>query len=203
MLPLYLLFGYVLGSAGLYLAVPSFRRDLHDRGSGNTTVLHGLQVGNPYLAGLNLLIEAAKPALLVWSAGAVFGVETNPLQLLGVLAAVLGRMFPLFTGGRHGGKGSVTYTVGLTAMYPHLVWVAVAFTVFGIGLSKLLPRHYRTVMHGVFLITPFWICLLTGWDIFPVLAALTWGMWGYGFLRPEDGDQGFRRLRNSEKAIDE
>ena len=202
MLALYLLFGYLLGSAGLYLLVPSFRRDLHRRGSGNTTVLHGLQVGNPYLAVLNLLAEAAKPVLLVWTAGTLFTVTHPALILSGVAPAVLGRMYPLFTRWRNGGKGSVTYAVGLAAMYPQLAWIAVAFALFGISVSRLYPKHYRLIMHGVFVVTPFWICLLTEWTIFPVLAPLTWGMWLYGRFRPEDADKGYRRMRESENNVD-
>jgi len=194
---LYLLMGYLVGSAGLYLFLTSFRRDLHTKGSGNTTVLHGLQQGHLIPAVSNLIVETLKPILLVLAGINWLGIESPLILLFGVCAAVGGRMFPVYLRFRHGGKGTMTAVFGVLTVYPVLLPLILINLVLQALLLNLFRQHYRSFITTFYLAFP----LLGAWSVnnWHTLFPLTlWSLMsiGFGKLRPEDMDIGYQRLRD-------
>jgi glycerol-3-phosphate acyltransferase PlsY len=125
------LLGYLLGSIpfGVVLAYLSGLGDLRQIGSGNIGATNVLRTGRKGLAGLTLLLDAAKGAVAVLLAAA-FG----PLhQLAAGAAAFLGHVFPVWLSFK-GGKGVATYLGALVA----LSWpVGIAFAAVWLATAVL------------------------------------------------------------------
>lgn len=98
---------YLLGSIpfGILITRAMGLGDLRAIGSGNIGATNVLRTGNKTAAAATLVLDAAKGAVAVLIARALFGEDAS--QLAG-LAAFLGHLFPIWLGFR-GGKGVATF----------------------------------------------------------------------------------------------
>ncbi len=127
-----LVMGYLFGSVpfGLILTRLAGLGDIRRIGSGNIGATNVLRTGRKGLAGLTLLLDAAKGAAAVFAASALFA---PPAALVAGLGAFLGHLFPVWLSFR-GGKGVATYLGVLAA----LNWrAAIAFAVIWLAVAAL------------------------------------------------------------------
>ena len=138
--------GYILGSLPFgYLVARAHGVDIFKAGSGNPGATNvkrtlGAKAGNTVLA-LDVLKGAAATA---WP---MLPILTAPhpmvLQLVGVVAAVIGHSFSLFTKFR-GGKGVATAAGGLVVLMPlacaiaGVTWVIVFYAFRYVSLASIL-----------------------------------------------------------------
>jgi len=124
---------YLVGSIpfGLLLTRLAGHGDLRRIGSGSIGTTNVLRTGNKPLAGLTLLLDAGKGALVVIVVGGLYGPD---LRYFAAIAVLLGHIFPVWLAFR-GGKGVATafgallglaWPAGLAALATWLL-VAVIF----------------------------------------------------------------------------
>jgi acyl phosphate:glycerol-3-phosphate acyltransferase len=162
LLPLALIFGYLLGSIpfGLLLTRFAGTADLRSIGSGNIGATNVLRTGRKGLAAATLIGDMLKGTVAVIIAGYYGGPDAAMLAALG---AFLGHLFPIWLKFK-GGKGVATYIgvlIGLfwpAAVLFCLLWLAIAFTTRYSSLSALIAS----------LATPIFLWWLSQ----PALAAL-------------------------------
>jgi glycerol-3-phosphate acyltransferase PlsY len=140
------LIGYLLGSLPFgYLVARAHGVDIFKVGSGNPGATNvkrtlGARAGNTVL-GLDVLkgaLATAWPLLPVLAAP-----DARLLGLVGIIAAVLGHSFSVFTGFR-GGKGVATAAGGLFVLIPAacaiagVTWVVVFYAFRYVSLASIL-----------------------------------------------------------------
>lgn len=131
-----MLFGYALGSIPFGLLLTRFAGlgDVRQIGSGNIGATNVLRTGRKGLAAATLLLDAAKGAVAVLLAEAIW--PNMGLDGLAGIAAFLGHLYPVWLKFR-GGKGVATMIGVVTA----LSWQAgIAMAVVWI-LALLLTRY--------------------------------------------------------------
>jgi len=163
--------GYLLGAVpfGVLLARIMGLGDLRQVGSGNIGATNVLRTGNKLAAGLTLLFDAAKGAVVVLIAAYMAGADAAQLAGLG---AFLGHLFPVWLGFR-GGKGVATFLGLLLALGPMAglaacaTWLVVALVARISSLAALVSVASA----------PIWLWLLgprQAVALALVLAALVW-----------------------------
>jgi glycerol-3-phosphate acyltransferase PlsY len=142
MLPLALLFGYLLGSIpfGVVLTRLGGGPDLRSIGSGNIGATNVLRTGRKGLAAATLACDVLKGTTAVLLAAQFAG---DNAALAAGLGAFLGHLFPVWLKFK-GGKGVATY-IGLllglawpAALIFCAIWLAVAFAFRYSSLSALV-----------------------------------------------------------------
>ncbi len=143
-------FAYLIGSIpfGLILTRLAGHGDLRRIGSGSIGTTNVLRTGSKPLAGLTLLLDAGKGALVVIVIGFYYGPD---LRYFAAIAVLLGHIFPIWLGFR-GGKGVATafgallglaWPAGLAALATWLV-VALIFrysSLAGLVAITLAPLY--------------------------------------------------------------
>ncbi len=124
------LLGYLLGSIpfGLILTRIAGLGDIRRIGSGNIGATNVLRTGNKALAAATLLLDGAKGAAAVLTAGWFGGEEAVLWAGVGV---VVGHAFPVWLGFRGGKAVATSYGVLIAAAWPvglcaGAVWLAMA-----------------------------------------------------------------------------
>ena len=149
LLPVALIFGYLLGSIpfGLILTKLAGTQDLRSIGSGNIGATNVLRTGRKGLAAATLLLDMLKGTAAVIIAGYFGG--PNAAMLAG-LGAFLGHLFPVWLKFR-GGKGVAVYIgVMLGLFWPAAavfcaLWLATAFTSRYSSLSALVASFVTPI----------------------------------------------------------
>jgi glycerol-3-phosphate acyltransferase PlsY len=149
--------GYLLGSVPFaYLIVRlQSRSDVRDDGSGNAGAYNAYIVTQSKFTGLVVgILDALKGMLAVYLAG-VYAPGSFLLQCLGLLGAVGGHVFPIWTRFK-GGRGLATTAGGMFILgfsYT-MIWCTLW------ALAKLLRREILESNMVAILITPFLVWLL-------------------------------------------
>jgi len=146
--------GYTLGAIpfGILIAQLFGLGNLRDIGSGNIGATNVLRTGNKLAAFLTLIADAAKGAVPVLVAHAIWG-ETA--ALLAGLGAFIGHLFPVWLTFK-GGKGVATFLGVLLAvnfwagLATCLTWAAVAATARISSLSALVAAALSPIWLWVF-----------------------------------------------------
>ncbi|MCA3560963.1 MAG: glycerol-3-phosphate 1-O-acyltransferase PlsY [Aestuariivirga sp.] len=136
-----LVFGYLCGAIpfGLILVKSAGLGDIRTVGSGNIGATNVLRTGNKTVAGLTLILDAAKGAVPAALMGWLYGPEAG---ILGGLAAFFGHLFPMWLGFK-GGKGVATSIGVLFGLFWPLglifigVWIVMALVFRISSLSAL------------------------------------------------------------------
>jgi acyl phosphate:glycerol-3-phosphate acyltransferase len=150
LLPVALIFGYLLGSIpfGLILTRVAGTQDLRSIGSGSIGTTNVLRTGRKDLAAATLLGDMLKGTIAVIVAGYFGGPDAAMLAALG---AFLGHLFPVWLKFR-GGKGVAVYIgVLLGLLWPAalvfcLIWIAVAVLTRYSSLSALVASLVMPIM---------------------------------------------------------
>ena len=145
---------YLLGAVpfGILITRALGLGDLRAIGSGNIGATNVLRTGNKRAAAATLILDAAKGAVAVLTARALFAEDAA--QIAG-LAAFLGHLFPVWLGFR-GGKGVATFLGVLLALAPPVglaccaVWAAAAAATRISSLSALVATASATLWVLVF-----------------------------------------------------
>lgn len=153
LLPLVLLFAYLLGSVpfGLLLTRVAGLGDIRDIGSGNIGATNVLRTGKKGLAVLTLLLDGLKGTIAVWAALLL----TPDYASYAGLAALLGHLFPVWIRFK-GGKGVATMIgilLGLSwpvAVFVIMTWLAVALIMRISSLSALVAVGAAPVFYTIF-----------------------------------------------------
>ena len=113
-LTLWALLGYLIGSIpfGMILARVMNLGNLRDIGSGNIGATNVLRTGNKTAAGLTLLFDGGKGAVVVLLARAIAGEDAAQIA---AIAAMFGHCYPVWLRFR-GGKGVATFLGLLLAL---------------------------------------------------------------------------------------
>lgn len=167
LLGLVALLAYLLGSVpfGILITRAMGLGDLRAIGSGNIGATNVLRTGNRGAAAATLVLDAAKGAVAVLVASAVFGMDAA--QLAG-LCALLGHIYPVWLGFR-GGKGVATFLgillalawpVGLAAC---ATWAVTAAVTRISSLSALLAAALSSL----------WLILFSQGQMFLLVVVLT------------------------------
>lgn len=137
-----LLLAYLLGSLSGSLLLGRLRGvDIRTQGSGNAGGTNAFRTqGLKFALGV-VLIDIGKGALAVWLARQLqVGLA---VELLVVLAAVCGHVWPIFHGFR-GGKGAATLVGGLLVSWPMalpwvlMVWLVTLIVTGYVGLATII-----------------------------------------------------------------
>jgi len=128
---------YLLGSipCGLVLTRLFASADIRRSGSGNIGATNVARVAGPVLGLATLCGDFCKG----WAPVALAArldlppAAAAPYALVMALLAVLGHVFPVYTGWRGGGKGVATAAGGFFGLAPPAVWIALG--VFGLVLA--------------------------------------------------------------------
>ena len=106
--------GYLCGSVpfGLLLTRAAGMGDIRSIGSGNIGATNVLRTGNRWLAAATLVLDAAKAAMPVLLARALWGEDA---AMIAAIAAFLGHCFPVWLGFK-GGKGVAVMIGSLLAL---------------------------------------------------------------------------------------
>ncbi len=123
--------GYLCGSVpyGLVLTKALSGQDIRKIGSGNIGATNVLRTGNKKLALATLILDAAKGAVAVFVAEALF---SHDAAALAGLASVIGHCFPVWLR-FSGGKGVATGMAAIAAVNPliglvmGISWLATAY----------------------------------------------------------------------------
>lgn len=144
---------YLLGSIpfGLLITRRMGLGDLRSIGSGNIGATNVLRTGNKGAAAATLLLDAAKGAVAVLFARALFG-ETA--ALVAAAAAFLGHCFPVWLGFR-GGKGVATF-LGVTLALSWPAGLAACATWLAVALAA---RYSSLAALAAAAATPFWLAV--------------------------------------------
>jgi glycerol-3-phosphate acyltransferase PlsY len=148
LLPLALIFGYLLGSIpfGLLLTRFAGTADLRSIGSGNIGATNVLRTGRKGLAAATLIGDMLKGTVAVIIAGYYGGPDAAMLAALG---AFLGHLFPIWLKFK-GGKGVATYIGVLIGLF----WpAALVFCVLWLAIAAL-SRYSSLAALIASLITP-------------------------------------------------
>jgi acyl phosphate:glycerol-3-phosphate acyltransferase len=150
LLPVALIFGYLLGSIpfGLILTRFAGTQDLRSIGSGNIGATNVLRTGRKGLAAATLIGDMLKGTVAVIIAGYYGGPDAAMLAALG---AFLGHLFPVWLNFK-GGKGVATYIgvlIGLlwpAALVFCIVWIATAAISRYSSLSALVASFLTPIL---------------------------------------------------------
>jgi glycerol-3-phosphate acyltransferase PlsY len=150
LLPVALIFGYLLGSIpfGLILTRFAGTADLRSIGSGNIGATNVLRTGRKGLAAATLIGDMLKGTVAVIIAGYYGGPDAAMLAALG---AFLGHLFPVWLNFK-GGKGVATYIgVLLGLLWPAALvfcalWLATAATSRYSSLSALVASFVTPIL---------------------------------------------------------
>jgi acyl phosphate:glycerol-3-phosphate acyltransferase len=150
LLPVALIFGYLLGSIpfGLILTRFAGTQDLRSIGSGNIGATNVLRTGRKGLAAATLIGDMLKGTIAVIIAGYYGGPDAAMLAALG---AFLGHLFPVWLNFK-GGKGVATYIgvlVGLlwpAALVFCVLWLATAAISRYSSLSALVASFVTPIL---------------------------------------------------------
>jgi glycerol-3-phosphate acyltransferase PlsY len=150
LLPVALIFGYLLGSIpfGLILTRVAGTQDLRSIGSGSIGTTNVLRTGRKDLAAATLVGDMLKGTIAVIVAGYFGGPDAAMLAALG---AFLGHLFPVWLKFR-GGKGVAVYIgVLLGLLWPAalvfcLIWIAVAVLTRYSSLSALVASLVMPIL---------------------------------------------------------
>lgn len=143
------LLGYLLGSIpfGMILAQAMGLGNLREIGSGNIGATNVLRTGNKSAAALTLVLDAAKGAVAVLIAHAIWGEDAA--QIAG-LCAFLGHCYPVWLKFA-GGKGVATYLGIMLALSPIIgiaacgTWLAFAVLLRYSSLAALMAAGFAPV----------------------------------------------------------
>ena len=107
---------YLLGSVpfGMVMARLFGLGNLRNVGSGNIGATNVLRTGSKPAAALTLVLDAAKAAIAILVARALYGEDAAQVA---ALAAFLGHLYPIYLGFK-GGKGVATFLGALLALHP-------------------------------------------------------------------------------------
>lgn len=137
-----LLLAYLLGSLSGSLLLGRLRGvDIRTQGSGNAGGTNAFRTQGIRFALGVVLIDIGKGAAAVWLARQLQ--VSLEVELLVVMAAVCGHVWPLFHGFR-GGKGAATLVGGLLLLWPAAlpwvlgVWLLVLVSTGYVGLATVL-----------------------------------------------------------------
>jgi len=129
---------YLMGSfsSSVWIGRAFFSVDVRDEGSHNAGATNTIRVLGVKAGIIVLLLDALKGwgavALSALFAGSLFsGERLVYYKILAGLMAVLGHVFPVYTGFR-GGKGVATLVGVVVALFPKVFWIVLVwfFTVF-------------------------------------------------------------------------
>ena len=134
------LLGYGLGSIpfGLLLTRAAGLGDVREIGSGNIGATNVLRTGNKGIAAATLFFDAAKGAVAVLIARALWP-DLPQAEGIAAIAAFLGHLFPVWLGFR-GGKGMAT----LIGIVLALQWPS-GLVVMGVWLLVFLLARYSSL----------------------------------------------------------
>jgi glycerol-3-phosphate acyltransferase PlsY len=150
LLPVALIFGYLLGSIPFGLVLTRFAGapDLRSIGSGNIGATNVLRTGRKGLAAATLIGDMLKGTVAVIIAGYYGGPNAAMLAALG---AFLGHLFPVWLNFK-GGKGVATYIgVLLGLLWPAalvfcIIWIATAAISRYSSLSALVASFVTPIL---------------------------------------------------------
>jgi len=152
---MFLLGAYLVGSLSFAILVSKFYKieDPRTYGSKNAGATNVMRSGNKKAAGLTLLGDLLKGALVVWVARHYFAHTTNGevvVALAGILA-VIGHIYPIFFKFK-GGKGVATSVGVMLGFNPLLAGLLVVTWLVVFKLSKIssLSALIATVMSPVY-----------------------------------------------------
>ena len=145
---------YLVGSIpfGLVLTRLAGHGDIRRIGSGSIGTTNVLRTGSKLLAGLTLLLDGGKGALVVIVVGSLYGPD---LRYFAAIAVLLGHIFPIWLGFR-GGKGVATafgallglaWPAGLAAL---ATWLVVALIFRYSSLAGLVAIALAPVYGTIF-----------------------------------------------------
>jgi glycerol-3-phosphate acyltransferase PlsY len=142
MVPLIVLAAFLAGSIPFGVIIAKRRGvDIRSAGSGNIGATNVARSVGTTLGILTLLLDAAKGALPVLAAGALYLFSaTNPAfdlhaSIVAAMAAVTGHVFPITLGFR-GGKGVATALGALVALAPAALALPLLAFLTGFGLTR-------------------------------------------------------------------
>src|ERR1700719_2021296 len=187
LLPVALIFGYLLGSIpfGLILTRLAGTEDLRSIGSGNIGATNVLRTGRKGLAAATLLLDMLKGTAAVIIAGYFAGTEAAMLAGLG---AFLGHLFPVWLKFK-GGKGVAVYIGILIGLF----WpAAVAFCVLWLATAATSRYSSLSALVASF-VTPlflWWFGHAALASLFAVLTLLLFYMHRENIKRLQAGTEG-------------
>ena len=187
LLPIALIFGYLLGSIpfGLVLTRLAGTQDLRSIGSGSIGTTNVLRTGRKDLAAATLIGDMLKGTIAVIISGYFGGPDAAMLAALG---AFLGHLFPVWLKFR-GGKGVAVYIgvlLGLSspaALLFCLIWIAIAFLTRYSSLAALIA----SLVTPIFL---WWLGLTALAALFAVLTLLVFYAHRENIKRLQAGTEG-------------
>lgn len=157
MLPLLIIFAYLIGSISMAIIICK-ALDLPDprtQGSNNPGATNVLRIGGKKAAAATLFGDGLKGFIPV-AIGQYLGLETQALALI-ALAAFLGHVYPIFFGFK-GGKGVATFIGSLLALN---YFSGLAFIVTWLFVAKVLKISSLSALIAT-LLTPLYFYLITG-----------------------------------------
>ncbi len=139
-----LIFAYVMGSipSAVWIGKHYYGVDIREHGSKNAGTTNMLRVLGKRAAIPVFLLDFFKGFLAVTLVGMLrYDADISAawlinLKILGVFAAVLGHIFPIFANFK-GGKGVATLVGAVTGIYPSIVFIC-----FGVWLVVFLFSNY-------------------------------------------------------------
>ncbi|MBO7331412.1 MAG: glycerol-3-phosphate 1-O-acyltransferase PlsY [Alistipes sp.] len=139
-----LIFAYLLGSiaSAVWIGKRYYGIDIREHGSKNAGTTNMLRVLGKRAAIPVFILDFFKGFLAVTLVGmlrydpAISSAWLINLKILGVFAAMLGHIFPIFANFK-GGKGVATLVGAITGIYPSIVFVC-----FGVWLLVFLFSNY-------------------------------------------------------------
>jgi acyl phosphate:glycerol-3-phosphate acyltransferase len=156
-----LLLGYLLGSIpfGLILTRAAGLGDLRAMGSGNIGATNVLRTGRRELAAATLLLDAAKGALAVLVAAALWR-DTPGVQPIAGLGAFVGHLYPVWLRFR-GGKGVAT----LLGVVGALSWPSALAAAAGWILMLAVTRYSSVAGMTAAVVAPVAAAVLGRFDL--------------------------------------
>ena len=157
MLPLLIIFAYLIGSISMAIIICK-ALDLPDprtQGSNNPGATNVLRIGGKKAAAATLVGDGLKGFIPV-AIGQYMGLETQALALI-ALGAFLGHVYPIFFGFK-GGKGVATFIGSLLALN---YFVGLAFVVTWLFVAKVLKISSLSALIAT-LLTPLYFYLVVG-----------------------------------------
>ena len=157
---LLLLLAYLLGSIpfGLVLTRLFSTADIRRRGSGNIGATNVARVAGYRLGAGTLIADVLKgllPVLLALAANRGAEPGGDILPAAAALAAVIGHMFPVYTGLRGGGKGVATTAGAFSGVS---LWaVLIALVVFGVVVGRTRRVSAASIAASLSLPPALWV----------------------------------------------
>jgi len=174
---------YLLGSVpfGLLLTRRFCGVDVRRQGSGNIGATNVRRVAGSRPALMTLAADVLKgyvPVLCALCLSDAGGADSHILVSMTALAAILGHMFPVYTGFRGGGKGVATTAGCFLCMSPMSLAVAVIVFVAAVGLTN------RVSVGSLFaaVVLPVAVWIITGFAVYTgcaaiIAAGIAWRHW--------------------------